>query len=111
MTRISSDLGSLWLAPMVMAARMPILWYEALNPDTSKRNETNRMVSEKLAAAQEGWVAAQAAFGQAIINNMTSVLLGQVPRETPRSTAAAMMHAGLKPTARRLRANAKRLTR
>jgi hypothetical protein len=106
-----SDLGGLWLTPLVIATRMPILWYEALNPDTSRRNETNRMVSEKLAAAQEGWVAAQAAFGQAVIDNMTSMLLGQMPTETPRTTAAAMVRAGLKPAAKRVRANAKRLMR
>jgi hypothetical protein len=104
-----SDLGSLWLAPMVVAARMPILWFEAMSPNSSRRKETNLMVAEKMAAAQEGMIAAQAALGKAMVDNMTSVMLGKMPTETVRSTANAMMRAGLKPTAKRVRANAKRL--
>jgi hypothetical protein len=105
------DLSGLWLSPMVMAARMPILMYESLNPDPSRRNETNRMVTEKVAAAQEGMLAAQVAFGRAVAENTISMLFGRMPRATPHHTAEAMVQAGLAPAARQVKANAKRLTK
>jgi hypothetical protein len=107
----NSDLSGLLLSPMVMAARMPILMYESLNPDPSRRNETNRMVSEKVAAAQEGMLAAQVAFGRAVAENTISMFFGRVPRSTPHNTAEAMMQAGLAPAARAVKANARRLTK
>jgi hypothetical protein len=105
------DLSGLLLSPMVMAARMPILMYESLNPDPRRRNETNRMVAEKVAAAQEGMLAAQVAFGRAVAENTISVLFGRMPRSTPHNTAEAIVQAGLAPAARVVKANAKRLTR
>jgi heme A synthase len=109
MASTDPDLSGLWLSPFVVASRMPILFYESLNPDPSRRNETNRMVVEKLAAAQEGMLAAQVALGRAVVENMAALAFGQVPTSTPRRTATAMMQAGLAPAARRVKANAKRL--
>jgi hypothetical protein len=103
------DLSGLWLSPFVVMTRMPILFYESLNPDPSRRNETNRMVAEKMAAAQEGMLAAQVAFGRAVAENMAALAFGQTMQSTPRKTASAMFHAGLAPAARRVKANAKRL--
>jgi hypothetical protein len=105
------DLSGLWLSPMVMAARMPILMYESLNPDPSRRNETNRMVTEKVAAAQEGILAVQVAFGRAVAENTISMLFGRMPRSTAHNTAEAMVQAGLAPAARVVKANARRLTK
>jgi hypothetical protein len=105
------DLSGLWLSPFVIASRLPILFFEALNPDPSRRSETNRMVAEKLAAVQEGVVAAQMALGKAMAENMAAVAFGQVPRSTPRDTANAMVRAGLAPVGRRVRSNAKRLAK
>jgi hypothetical protein len=105
------DLSGLWLSPMVIAARMPILMYESLNPDPSRRDETNRMVAEKVAAAQEGMLAAQVALGKAVAQNATAMFFGRVPHSTPGSMAEAMVQAGLAPMARRVRANAKRLAK
>jgi hypothetical protein len=103
------DIAGLWLAPFVIASRMPILLAEAMNPDPSRRDETNRMVSEKMAAMQEGAVAAQLALGQAMIETMTAFAFGQTAKSTVRGTANAIMRAGLAPAARRVKANAKRL--
>jgi hypothetical protein len=105
------DLSGLWLAPFVMASRMPILFYEAMNPDPSRRSETNRMVAEKMAAAQEGMLAAQIALGHAMAENMAAIAFGQTPKATPRKTAQAMVNASLAPAARRVKANAKRLAK
>jgi hypothetical protein len=106
-----SDLSGLWLAPFVVASRMPILWFEALNPDPSRREETNRMVSEKVIAAQEGMIAAQVALGSAMAENMAALAFGLKPKATPRRTASAMMHASLAPAAKQVRANARRLAK
>jgi hypothetical protein len=103
------DLSGLLLSPLVVASRMPILWYESFNPDPSRRTETNRMVMEKLSAAQEGLLGAQVAFGHAMAENMAAMMFGRVPNATPRNTANAMMHASLAPAARQVKANAKRL--
>jgi hypothetical protein len=103
------DLSGLWLSPFVIASRMPILFLESLNPNPSRRNETNRMIAEKLAAMQEGVVAAQMAFGKAVAENLAAAAFGQTAKSTPRKTADAMLRAGLAPAARRVKANAKRL--
>jgi hypothetical protein len=105
-----SGLNGLWLSPLVVAARMPVLMAEALNPDPSRRTETNRMVQEKVAATQEGIVAAQLALGQACMETFAALAFGQIPRTTPGNTADAMMQAGLAPAARKVKANIKRLT-
>jgi hypothetical protein len=104
-----SDLSGLWLSPYVMASRMPILLAEALHPNPGSRNETNRMMAEKLAAVHEGTLAAQTALGQAVLETWAALAFGQVPKATPRKTANAMMQASLAPAARRVKANAKRL--
>ncbi len=107
----TTDLSGLWLTPLVVAARMPILWYEALNPDPGARDETNRMVAEKVAAAQEGMLAAQVLFGRAMAENAAAIIFGRLPRTTARGTAEAMMNASLAPAARRVKANARRLAK
>jgi hypothetical protein len=104
-----SDLSGLFLSPYVMASRMPILWAEALNPNPGSRSETNRMMAEKVAAVQEGALAAQTALGQAVLETWAAFAFGQVPQATPRKTADAMMQASLAPAARLVKANAKRL--
>jgi hypothetical protein len=111
MASSNPDLSGLWLSPFVMMSRLPILFAEALNPDPSRRNETNRMLAEKWAAVQEGALAAQMALGQAVVENMAAAAFGQVPKSTPRMTADDMMRAGLAPAARRVKANAKRLSK
>ena len=105
-----NNLSSLWLSPLVIAARMPVLLVEAMQPNPSKRVETNRMVEEKLSAAQEGIIAAQVAFGQAFMENWAALAFGQTPKSTMRKTANAMMQASLAPAARKVKANVRRLT-
>jgi hypothetical protein len=110
MPRRKNDVSGLALAPMVIWARMPILWYEALNPDPSRRNETNRMVVEKIAAAQEGMVAANLAVAQATFEAGFALMAGSSPARETRKAAERIMQAGLAPAARRVRANARRLS-
>jgi hypothetical protein len=109
-TPAQDALSGLWLSPLVVAARMPVLMVEAMQPNPSKRVETNRMVQEKLSAAQEGIIAAQVAFGQACLENWAAFAFGQPPKSTMRKTANAMMEASLAPAARKVKANVRRLT-
>jgi hypothetical protein len=109
MPRRKEDVSGLVLAPMVIWARLPIIWYEALNPDPSRRSETNRMVVEKIAAAQEGIVAAQLAVAQATVDAGFALMAGSSPARETRKAAEKIMTAGLAPAARRVRANARRL--
>ena len=102
-------LAGLWLAPLVVSARLPILWFEALEPDPSRRAETNRMLVEKVVAVQEGVVAAQLALGKACADATVAMMFGMTPKGSPRGILQAMVHASLAPAARRVRANHKRL--
>jgi hypothetical protein len=106
---ISEAYADLMLAPLVVAARLPILWQEALTFDPKARPETRRMVAEKLAAAQEGIVAAQVAFGQAMFEGWAAMAFGQPAPSTPRRIAHSMVAASLSPAARKVKANVRRL--
>jgi len=104
-----AKLSGLWLSPFVVAARLPILWVEAMNPDPRRRGETNRMVAEKVAAVHEGIVGAQVAFGAAMAESAAALMFGQAPKATPETLAHSMISAGLAPAAKRVRANHRRL--
>lgn len=110
MPRRKDDLSGLMFAPAVVWARMPILWYEAMNPDPSRRIETNRMVAEKIAATHEGMVATQMAMATAAFDMGMSMLGGASPQTATERAARKVMRAGLAPAARRVKANARRLT-
>ncbi len=77
-------LAGLWLTPLVVSARLPILWFEALDPDPSRRSETNRMVVEKVVAVQEGLVAAQLALVKACADATVAMMFGMTPKGSPR---------------------------
>jgi hypothetical protein len=109
MGKHKADLSGLWLSPFVVASRLPTIFTEALNPDPSKRIETNRMVAEKLSALQEGIIGAQLAFGAAFIENATAFAFGKLPAANANDQASSVMNAGLAPAARLVKANAKRL--
>ena len=107
MGRNNPDLSGLWLSPFVIAARLPTLWTEALNPDVRKRSETNRMVAEKVSAFQDGILGAQLAFGSAFMDTAKALAFGKLPPAN--DMASSMVNAGLAPAARMVKANAKRL--
>ncbi|HRJ69552.1 MAG TPA: hypothetical protein PK812_08090, partial [Beijerinckiaceae bacterium] len=53
-------MNSFFLAPLVIAHRLPQLMFEAFHPNPFAREESARAVTEKVAALNEGIVAAQA---------------------------------------------------
>jgi hypothetical protein len=93
-------------AALTIAARTHNLLHPAGEP-IEKAREAQLMVAEKVDAAFEGAVAAQAAWSQFLI----SAAFGGV--RSPHDVSLAMAHiaeAAAKPARRRVRANARRLT-
>ena len=104
-TGIYSDLATLWFeAPLVMASRMAAITPATISTAKAQA-EFGRMVSEKMAAAGESMVAAQfAVMGEML--KMSSSL--RWPADGAASRIAAK---GVRPYAKRVRANARRLGR
>lgn len=89
-------------ASFVVVTRVARLAVETGFPTAAGRREAERMVAEKMAAVVEGGFAA----GRELVGLSRAV--------SPVAAAAVMMsasEAALKPTARRLKANARRLSR
>ena len=99
--------GSLMLAPAVMALRVPLLAAEArdLNP---WRLETTRAVSEKLAAAAEGMVAAQLSLVRSTSTFWLELYGGTTPSLFTGVAFERAVHAALKPAGRRVKKNYRR---
>ena len=102
-------MNSLFLAPLVVAHRLPQLMFEAFHPNPFAREESTLAITEKMAALSEGMMAAQVEavrapflIGLAFLNgrSMTLAALG-----TPHKVARA----AVEPMERRVRANARRL--
>lgn len=89
-------------AGFVMATRLARLAVEGGSPTVGGMREAERMMSEKVVAAVEGGAAA------------ARVLTGLATAASPLAAAGVMMSAGeaaMKPAARRVKANARRLSR
>ena len=101
-----ADFATLWFeAPMVIGARMAALTPMTLSTAKAQA-EFNRMVTEKVAAASESMIAAQFAMAGEMIRMASSF--------APRPTQSAMNRIAaksVKPYARRVRSNAKRLSK
>ncbi|MFT4004011.1 MAG: hypothetical protein QM684_27605 [Rhizobium sp.] len=105
---LSNDLATLWLqSPVVIAMRMQQMWMDALAGSVNAA-EMNRMVSEKMMAAAESAVAVNAAMMQQGIAMLTA---GAPTSKEQRRIADAVAHAAIKPYSRRVRSNARRLTK
>jgi hypothetical protein len=100
--------GSLMLAPAVMALRAPLLAAEAGGLDPW-RMETARAVSEKMAAAAEGMVAAQLSLVRSTSTFWLELYSGSTPALLNGIALERAMHAALKPAGRRVKKNYRRL--
>jgi hypothetical protein len=92
------------LAPVVIAARVQKLGLELLVPTASGRREMVRMAAEKPIAAAESWLTTQKAMSSAML-----ALWSDMVRASTTFLLAPMP--ALAPVRRRVRANARRLTR
>ncbi len=97
----------LLLAPLVVAQRTPLLWLEMLGLGNGSR-ETERMVEEKFAAATEGALAMQVEMQSIWWQSTLAVWQGIRPPSLMQSSTR-LANAALRPAARRVKSNAKRL--
>jgi hypothetical protein len=105
--------SSLFLAPFVVAQRMPHLIWEAMGGNPFGQRESTVMVSEKLVALQRGAFAAQRMIVAAAFESASAAMQGR-PAEAAGLMLAApakATQAALQPAARRVGANARRLAR
>jgi hypothetical protein len=87
--------------------RLPLLALSSLGEDVERRMETARMVEEKLAAMVEGSLRANVE----VMRVAGAAATGRLQPQDIAAAAASIAAAGLQPSFRRVRANAKRLNR
>ncbi|OAP42750.1 hypothetical protein AU381_16440 [Sinorhizobium glycinis] len=106
---IAKDLAALWFqAPMVIAARTQAMAVAAMTGTAADYVETSRMVTEKMAAAAESVVAANVAVMKEGFDAAAGLAVGKIGPAAGHKRIAA---AALRPYAKRVRANARRLTK
>lgn len=101
--------GSLMLAPMVMAMRLPVMATEAHNGKMLK-GESLAAMTEKTAAMAEGIVAAQMSYFQSAMQFWPEVLSGKTPSVLNGVAAQRSVTAALRPASKRVKANFRRLS-
>lgn len=108
--RLHLDTFTLWFeAPFVMALRLHEMQLAALTGKTQDSTELNRMVSEKMAATAESVMAVNMALWRAAFDNTVRLMTGGGASLGLGGTAIAA--AALKPYGKRVRGNARRLSR
>lgn len=104
-------MSALFLTPLVIAQRLPQLWFEALHPNPLVKEESRLAVTEKITAFSEGLMAAHAVAVGAQMKMASAMMSGRSPvfaaLAAPKSIAAASMA----PIEKRLKHNMKRLSK
>lgn len=99
------------MAPLVIAQRLPVLWLEAFGlAKAGAPRESERMVSEKIAATVEGSLAAGVEFNRLWWETSVAMMTGRHPPSAV-SGGKRLAHAALAPAARTVRSNVRRLSR
>lgn len=99
---------SLGLAPQVVAMRLPLMFLESLETNPW-RVETVRAGAEKTAAFMEGAIAAQTVFVQSASRFWFEFVSGRTPSLFNGAALEQAIHAAMRPSGRRVRANYRRL--
>ncbi|MFK0273040.1 hypothetical protein ACIQUG_05160 [Ensifer sp. NPDC090286] len=109
MTRsLRLDAASLWFgAPFVIAVRLQEMQMAALTGRTQDVTELHRMVSEKMAATAESVMAVNMALWKAAFDNTVRLMTGGMAS----GHGTAIASAALRPYGKRVRSNARRLSR
>lgn len=103
-------MNSLFLAPLVIAHRLPQLMFEAFHPNPFAREESTLAVTEKVAALTEGMIAAQVEAMRAPFLVGLAFLNGRGAAMAAFNTPRKVARAAVEPMERRVRANVHRLT-
>lgn len=108
--RLRKDASTLWFqAPFVMAMRIHEMQMAALTGRSQDTAEMNRMVSEKVMATAESAVAVNMAVSQAAFGAAMRLMTGGRPSIAKAGETVAA--AALKPYGKRVRGNARRLSK
>ena len=108
--RLHKDAASLWFeAPFVMAMRIHEMQMAALTGRSQDAAEMNRMVTEKVMATAESAVAVNMAISRAAFGAAMQMMTGGRP--SARKAGEAIAAAAVKPYGKRVRSNARRLSR
>lgn len=104
--RLSHDLATLWFqAPLVVAIRMQEMATVMISGGTGNIAEFHRMVTEKMAAAAESAMAANLQIYGQWVSTMTATA------RSSRRAADAVAGSAVKPYSKRVRSNARRLSK
>ena len=107
--KTATEIASLMtLSPWVIGARLGQMWMSSAHPTAGDRREMDRMVSEKLQAVGESFIAMNVAMATAMTSATLALATGS-PRAV--NDLDAIVSAGLMPFSSRVRANRKRLSR
>ena len=105
----ASDLAALFFqAPMVIAARTQAMAVAAITGSATDYVEASRMVTEKMAAVAESVVAANVALVKEGMGAAAALAAGKPGSAAAHNRIAA---AAVRPYAKRVRANARRLAK
>jgi hypothetical protein len=101
------------LAPLVVAERLPLLWWEAMGGNARGPRESHRMVNEKIEAAQHGMVAAQQEWLTSGMQSALALMQGNPVHAAHilNGASSRIASAALQPAARKVKANVKRLSK
>lgn len=102
---------SFFLAPFVIARRLPQLWFEALHPNPMVSEESRLAVTEKVAAFSQGMIAGHLSALSAPMTVSLALMTGRSPFAAVYEAQKAVAHAAIAPTTRQLKRNAARLSR
>jgi len=102
--------ADLMLVPMVASMRLPLMLTETRSAGLVGA-ETLEAVTEKAAAFAEGVLAANVSLFGSMMSFWPEMLAGRMPALLSGAALEHSLHAALKPSGRRVRANFKRLSR
>ncbi len=102
--------ADLMLVPMVATMRLPLMITESRGTGLLGA-ETLEAVTEKTAAFAEGIVAANLSYVTSMMSFWPDVFAGRTPSLLSGAALEHSLHAALKPSGKRVRANFKRLSR
>lgn len=104
-------MSALFLTPMVIARRLPQLWFEALHPNPLVSDESRLAVTEKVEAFSESLMAGQVAMMTTPMTMALAMMGGKSALSAAIGAHQSIAQATVKPIEKRLQQNLKRLSR
>ncbi len=100
----------LFLAPLVVSQRLPLLWLESIGLAPGGRKESERMVTEKVEAISQGVLDAQRELLAASFAMSTAMMFGKSPAAAAIRGTKRVARAAMRPSSTSVRNNLRRLS-